>query len=119
MPKKVQSLHDIQKKRMSKIPQVMNPSQNRARKYRSSSNWQTIRALQLRNEPLCFDPFGRHKSEGGAQPAVQVHHIRGVVSHYDLRAEETNLASICTGCHAKVESMERAGKATHYLFRRA
>ncbi len=116
-PRKIES-HDKQlKERLNKIGAVMPATLARARKYRSSSNWQTVRALKLADTPLCQDPFKDHSDIGTSVPGTQVHHIRGLATHFSLRAYEPNLASICTSCHSKIESMERQNKPTHYLFR--
>lgn len=117
MPNKVRSFDEARKKRLNKMSRVMPANLKRARKYRSSGNWQTVRAMHMRNEPLCYDPFGYHKKEGGDMLADQVHHIQGLATHYHLRALESNLASICTRCHSVIEQMERHHKSTTHLFR--
>jgi len=99
------------------MSQLLPANLKRARKYRSSGNWQAVRALKLKTDPLCADPFGNHKKEGGDVGAVQVHHIEGLATHFHLRAALINLASICTKCHSKIEIMERQHKNTAYLFK--
>lgn len=116
MPKKVRSLNDIQKKRMSKIPQVMAPGQNRARKFRSSSAWSKVRNMYIRDNPLCENIFGDHMT--GSVPAKEVNHIRGLVSNYELRADWDNLSALCVKCHHKISWLERQKKPVSYLFKR-
>ena len=89
-----------------------------ARKYRSSSNWQKVVAIQKAAFPMCYDPHGDHKDEGTTEPMAQVHHIRGLAIHFHLRAYSKNLASLCVKCHDKIEKMERKGQRTWYLFKK-
>lgn len=118
IPKKVRSHDRKRKERLKKMSVVLPANLQRARKYRSSGNWQKVRAQKLRNDPLCADPFGTHQKEGGDVGASQVHHILGLATHYHLRALLSNLASICTRCHSKIEIMERQHKQTAYLFKK-
>lgn len=85
-------------------------------KFRRLSDWTKISRLKREMDPLCCDPFGEHKP--WPKPAVHAHHIMPVATHPELARSVENLASLCTRCHARVEAMERAGKATAYLFRK-
>jgi len=104
---------------LSKMSQVLPPALAKARKFRSSSLWQKVRAMFLRNNPLCADPFSNHFKEGGAVGGNQVHHIKGLSVRYDLRVTESNLATVCTRCHSKVEVLERQNRQTAYLFKKS
>lgn len=117
IPKKIKAFDEGRRERMKAIKVVLPAALQRARKYRSSGNWQKVREIKLKIDPLCFDPFGYHKKEGGDVGAAQVHHIKGLATHYHMRAFRANLASICTRCHAVVEKMERQNKQTSYLFK--
>lgn len=58
-----------------------------------------MRALQLRQEPLCRIC----KMEGGVTPANQVDHIDG--DAYNNNPD--NLQSLCHSCHSKKTMRER------------
>ena len=47
---------------------------------------------------------------------TDVHHDEALLHTPDLAFTETNLRSLCKGCHGKVEQMERAGEPTQQLF---
>lgn len=117
MPSKIESFDSDYRKRLMKIGEVLPLHLARARKYRSSSNWQNVVKIQKRDFPLCCDCFGDHKKEGGPVVMAQVHHVRELGKYFHLRAYKQNLRSICTSCHARVSQMERAGKPTYYLFK--
>lgn len=85
-----------------------------AKRLRSSARWQKCRLLHLNEHPLCCDPLGEH---AGPEPADQVHHIIPVFKAPELLCEASNLASICTACHSRIEAKERAGTLTHHLFK--
>lgn len=88
-----------------------------AKKIRSSSRWRKMRELTLKKNPLCADPFGHHEYDKAPQIASQVHHVVPLFKSPELAYVASNLAPICTRCHAKIEGMERAGKATVELFK--
>ena len=88
-----------------------------ARKVRSSARWRRVRAKVLRAAPLCVDPFGHHREDKRDVMAEQVHHIVGIVAAPELAFTLSNLAPICTACHAKVEAAERAGRDTTGMFK--
>jgi 5-methylcytosine-specific restriction endonuclease McrA len=87
--------------------------QARAARIRNSSQWQKVRALHRSKQPLCTDPFREHS---GPVVADSVHHIEGVATHPELAFTPSNLASLCSECHARVEALERAGQSTQHLF---
>ena len=87
-----------------------------ARKIRNSSRWQRFRKWFLNRHPLCCDPFGNHKRDGGPEAATCVHHIVGLVVAPDLAFDEDNAAALCTRCHAQIEVRERRGERTRQLF---
>lgn len=77
---------------------------------RNSAQWQKVRGIHRQVEPLCRDPFGDHN--GFPAPNEQSHHILPLATHPELAFDLSNLAALCTACHAKVERMERAGQPT-------
>jgi len=102
--------------RLYEFKRANDPALNKAKQIRSSGRWQKVRAEFLKANPLCFDPFDAHVTERVVVPAQQVHHIQGLIVRPDLAFYPDNLAGLCTGCHAKLEAMERANKRTAYLF---
>jgi 5-methylcytosine-specific restriction endonuclease McrA len=91
--------HTIYNKHVrSKDPALAN-----AHKIRKSRAWERVRRLQLADHPLCADPFGMHSRCDLTETATQVHHIIGLVERPDLWNTQTNLQSLCTACHARIE----------------
>ena len=93
------------------------PALRQAQRIRSSVRWQRFRRWFKSRHPLCCDPFGRHDADGVAEPAEHAHHIIALTARPDLACTESNVAPLCSVCHVKVETMERAGKPTRQLFR--
>lgn len=85
-----------------------------AAKIRGGPQWKKVRSLHRSQNPLCCDPFGDHL--GFPAPNQQSHHIQALVTHPELAYDLTNLAALCTACHAKVERFQRAGTPTQHLF---
>jgi 5-methylcytosine-specific restriction endonuclease McrA len=85
-----------------------------AARIRSGVAWQKVRKMHRAYEPLCCDPFSDHPHEPRANQTS--HHIIPLVERPDLAYDMKNLAPLCTRCHAKLERMEREGKATRGLF---
>lgn len=79
-----------------------------AARFRSTQRWRKLSSTFLIMNPLCIDPFSIHDTN--FSPAIQVHHIVPLVERMDLALEWNNLASICIGCHRKVEQLVREGK---------
>lgn len=90
------------------------PALAEAARLRSSARWQTVRALHKAQHPLCCDPFKRHGRF--PEPAVDTHHVIGAAVAPHLAFDFDNLRSLCRGCHAEVEAMERNSRATQHLF---
>ena len=93
-----------------------NPRLARSKKLRNSTSWQKFRRWFKKHHPLCCDPLAIHKQFNVAQETEQVHHVIGITERPDLLCAESNCRPLCTGCHGKVEGMERSGKATQHLF---
>lgn len=91
------------------------PTLAEAARIRNSRQWQRVRQMHRDRQPLCCDPFGAHPDD--PQPNQSSHHIQPLASRPDLAFDFSNLAGLCTACHARVERMERAGRPTAALFR--
>jgi uncharacterized Fe-S cluster-containing MiaB family protein len=117
MPRKIDAHDTHVKKRLDKIKKLLPKNLERARKYRSSYNWQTVAKHHKHENPLCFDPFGDHKKEGRSEFVEETHHIRGLSTHFHLRSDPNNLASLCHSCHDKISKLERANKNTVFYFK--
>lgn len=83
-------------------------------KLRNSNRWRIVRAQYRADHPLCCDPLGVHG--GMPEPMDHVHHVQPLETNPDLAFYEANLRSLCSGCHAKIEAMERGGEPTQHLF---
>ncbi len=88
---------------------AVHPALAWAKRLRSSQRWQDVRRLVLQKHPLCADPFGHHAEDGEVILATEVDHVLGLSDRPDLAFTESNLAPLCTACHAKKSGMERAG----------
>lgn len=73
---------------------------NRITNQRYNSEWRPVRALHLQIEPAC--------RRCGSPERLEVHHILPVSTHPHLRLEQSNLCTLCHGCHLK----ERGARAT-------
>lgn len=67
--------------------------------------WRNVRAAFLKAYPLCADC----EQVGRLTEAVEVHHMRRVAEHPELRLVWDNLRSLCRDCHAVDTGRERAG----------
>jgi 5-methylcytosine-specific restriction protein A len=59
--------------------------------------WQAFRAWFIARHPLCEDC----KEQGLIEPTAEVHHIRKVKEHPELRLVESNCRGLCKACHSK------------------
>lgn len=55
--------------------------------------------------PLCEDPLGKHPKT--TRTASQVHHVNPLATHPEQAFDMENLQSLCTSCHAAIESKTR------------
>jgi len=109
-------MHDKLKARSKGQRVLLSADHAKARKYRSSYQWQKLSKLILLRNPLCCDPYGTHEEGSDIVAGKEVHHIKAVATHYYLRAHRSNLASICSACHNKVSMSERDGTYNPDLF---
>jgi 5-methylcytosine-specific restriction endonuclease McrA len=70
------------------------------RDWYSNRRWRRLRAMVLREHPLCADPFGCHG--GRTVPAVDVDHVLPRRQRPDLTFVKTNLRALCKACHGRV-----------------
>ncbi len=77
---------------------------------RNSTRWRKVRLLKLSQDPLCEDPHGDHARRNDTATGSQVHHIQGLATHPELAFVWSNLMSVCTKCHAKLEAQARLGR---------
>ncbi len=88
--------------------------EKKARRLRSKAAWARCSKLGRQIEPLCCDPFKEHGDR--VEQATDRHHIIPVKEAPELLLDMKNHASLCKACHARVESLHRAGNPTAYLF---
>ena len=76
---------------------------NEYERYRGSArqrgydrNWERLRKLVLRKDPLCHDCL----SVGRLTSASEVHHIKKVREYPALRLVKSNLMCLCKACHS-------------------
>jgi 5-methylcytosine-specific restriction endonuclease McrA len=65
-----------------------------------STPWLRLRALQLSDHPECQDC---HEKRDDLVEAKHVHHVKPIRTHPELRLDQTNLRSLCVGCHNHVD----------------
>ena len=58
--------------------------------------WARFRARYLREHPLCVDCLAEHRMT----PATEVHHIRKLVEHPEIKYAEDNLMGLCHRHHS-------------------
>lgn len=78
-----------------------------ARAIRSTSRWTKVSKRKRARDPFCEDPYKYHYDDGIARIADGVHHILPVEEAPHLAFDETNLMSLCSVCHAKMENDEK------------
>ncbi len=61
--------------------------------------WRKLRALKLREEPLCQQCLG----VGRTEPATVVHHLDPVYPDGEILCDLDRLESLCLSCHSKGE----------------
>jgi len=79
------------------------PALAEAARIRSSPRWQQVRRQMLADHPMCQDPYGDHARAGMTRTATQVHHIEGLASRPELAFHRSNLLTVCSACHARLE----------------
>jgi 5-methylcytosine-specific restriction endonuclease McrA len=90
----------------AKLLRQQDPELREAIRIRDSSRWKKVRRLKLTESPMCEDPFNDHSNKQTTETARQVHHIKGLRKHPDLAFVWSNLMSVCTKCHSKMEQHE-------------
>lgn len=91
---------------LTKLARNNDPELSEAMRIRSSYKWKRVRLLKLSNDSICEDPYKDHANKQTIESARQVHHIKGLRKHPDLAFVWSNLMSVCTRCHARLERDE-------------
>jgi 5-methylcytosine-specific restriction endonuclease McrA len=74
-----------------------------AAKIRGGARWRKVRGIKIARNPLCEDPFAIHENKGHTVIAREVHHIQPLASAPEMAYTMTNLMSLCSQCHRKLE----------------
>ena len=85
--------HGQLKRERGLVPEMPRPTSTE-RGY--DGNWQKVRAMKLRREPLCE----ACKAKGRIKPAKDVHHLIAGSNNLD------DLQSLCHVCHSRVTMRE-------------
>ena len=72
-------------------------SRGSARERGYDSRWEKVRRIFLMRNPLCYDCM----IKGRFTPANEVHHVKKVREHPELRLTIDNLIALCKSCHSK------------------
>ena len=64
--------------------------------------WRKLSERFRKHNPLCKNCY----TLGRVEPAVDVHHIKPIRTHPELRLEWENLMSLCRACHDMIEREE-------------
>lgn len=84
----------------------------------ASARWRRLRALILRDRPLCEDPLGEHRRRHRIPPpATDVHHRRPRSEAPELALDPGNLMALCRRCHNLLEprgAADRASRSSAY-----
>jgi 5-methylcytosine-specific restriction protein A len=59
--------------------------------------WRAFRKWFLMENPICRDCLARNQYV----VATEVHHIRKIADHPELRLDVSNCMSLCTSCHGR------------------
>ena len=66
-----------------------------------TARWKKLRALVLREEPLCQDIYGWHAEDRRLVMSIQIDHKLPLRVALELAYERSNLQGLCGRCHAK------------------
>lgn len=58
--------------------------------------WYEVAKRFKQANPLCVDCL----QQGRTRPAQEIHHVKKVVTHPELRLDWSNLMALCKVCHA-------------------
>lgn len=68
--------------------------------------WEKVRLIVLREQPICADPYGFHRSCGEVVPSKEVDHIIPIRTDPSLRLVLENLRGLCKSCHSRRTALE-------------
>lgn len=63
-------------------------------------DWQQLSLRKRAVDPLCENCL----DSGLSVPATEVHHIKPIATHPELRLVWDNLMSVCNACHKEIEA---------------
>jgi len=86
--------------RHTPIAKALNISESE--KIRNGGQWQKVRRVKRKINPLCEDPLGNHS--GRTVAAEEVHHLKPLAKYPELAFTLSNLQSLCRNCHHEIEN---------------
>ena len=92
-PEHIHLVEELKKERWHRQDAVRGSSRDRG----YDSQWVKVRKVFLQRNPLCFDCLG----QGKFKSANEVHHVKKVSDHPELRLVSENLMGLCKSCHSK------------------
>jgi 5-methylcytosine-specific restriction endonuclease McrA len=88
-----------------RCPNCYKPSKKTA-EYGYDNRWTKLSKSKRIVDPLCEEC----ERQGKVTPATEVHHIKPIATHPELRLDWDNLMSICRDCHDKLEPGRQGSK---------
>lgn len=73
-------------------------------------DWRKVRAVFVAANPLC----ARCAARGIVAATEDVHHLKPIATHPDLRLDMTNLEPLCGLCHKAETGRERTGRPVRW-----
>ena len=92
-PEHIHLVEELKKERWQRQDTLRGSARDRG----YDSRWEKVRRIFLMKNPLCHDCM----AEGKFKPANEVHHVKKVRDHPELRLACDNLMSLCKSCHSK------------------
>ncbi len=60
--------------------------------------WSEFRKMILAERPLCEE----HKKIGEIIPSLEIHHVKPITTHPELRLDPDNVVALCKPCHSAI-----------------
>lgn len=96
MPRKVATYRPVNAEVNPPRPCDRTEGRREAKRFYASERWRRLRALFLRENPLC----AACERNGRTTAARHVHHKRKRQDHPDLALDWDNLEALCQPCHS-------------------
>jgi 5-methylcytosine-specific restriction endonuclease McrA len=77
-----------------------------SKKFYDSQAWRKVRKMKLAEQPQCEQCL----ADGFTVLASAVHHDKSIEEFPELALTLSNLVSICSTCHSRIEAQRRRGK---------